>query len=76
MHTGLLATACGDDNIRIFKEDPTVGDRHQPTFTLLETLNKAHSEDVNTVQWNPKVPGLLASGSDDGDVKLWLLKDS
>ena len=53
-----------------------MGDMHQPTYNLLETVNKAHSEDVNAVQWNPKVPGLLASGSDDGDVKLWLLKDS
>ena len=34
---------------------------------------KAHSQDVNSVAWNPIDKNLLASASDDGAVKLWCL---
>ncbi|XP_076050827.1 cytosolic iron-sulfur assembly component 1 [Oratosquilla oratoria] len=68
--TGLLATACGDDCIRIFLENPA-GTPDAPTFDLLLTLPQAHDEDVNGIAWNPKSPGLLASTSDDATVKLW-----
>ena len=68
--TGLLATACGDDCIRIFREESD-SDPNQPSFTLVTTVTKAHSNDVNSVSWNRAVAGLLASGSDDGTVKLW-----
>ena len=73
--TGLIATAAGDDAIRIFQEDPTIGDVHQPSFELTLTQHKAHTQDVNAVSWNPKIPGLLASCSDDGEVKLWQFVD-
>lgn len=69
-NTGLIATACGDDAIRIFKEDDNC-DPNAPTFSLIITVEKAHSQDVNCVAWNPKVPGLLASCSDDAEIKLW-----
>ncbi|XP_070540185.1 probable cytosolic iron-sulfur protein assembly protein CIAO1 homolog [Ptychodera flava] len=70
--TGCIATASGDDTIRIFKEDESVVDRrNQPLFDLVLTHEKAHSEDVNAVAWNPKDAGLLASCSDDGEVKIW-----
>lgn len=39
-------------------------------FELVTQIH-AHRQDVNTVSWNPVVPGLLLSASDDGDVKLW-----
>lgn len=68
--TGAIATSCGDDAIRIFKEQPS-GDPNAPTFDLLLTIPQAHTEDVNSVAWNPTVIGLLASASDDGTVKLW-----
>lgn len=74
--SGAIATACGDDTIRIFKEVPnsegcSTGTMNAPQFDMILSLPEAHSEDVNTVQWNPTVPGLLASGSDDGVIKLW-----
>ncbi|XP_064630561.1 probable cytosolic iron-sulfur protein assembly protein CIAO1 homolog [Lineus longissimus] len=69
--TNLIATASGDDMIRIFSEDLTATDPNQPSFELSHTQNNAHMEDVNCVAWNPKVPGLLASCSDDGDIKIW-----
>lgn len=68
--TGALATACGDDAIRVFEEEP-LSDPHQPTFSLTAHMARAHSQDVNCVAWNPKEPGLLASCSDDGEMAFW-----
>ncbi|KAJ9600782.1 hypothetical protein L9F63_001062 [Diploptera punctata] len=68
--TELIATACGDNIIRIFKEAPD-SDPNEPSFVLHYTCHKAHSQDINSVTWNPCVPGLLSSASDDGEVKLW-----
>lgn len=68
--TGALATACGDDTIRVFEEEPH-SDPQQPTFTLTVQLARAHAQDVNCVAWNPKEPGLLASCSDDGEMAFW-----
>jgi cytosolic iron-sulfur protein assembly protein CIAO1 len=67
--TGLIATACGDDQIRIFKE-ADVSSKNEPTFEL-ESKILAHRQDVNTVRWNPVVAGMLLSTSDDGDLKIW-----
>lgn len=71
--TGLIATACGDDAIRIFKEDDGC-DPNTPTFSLVST-EKAHNQDVNCVCWNPITPGLLVSCSDDGEIKVWSYKE-
>ncbi|KAK0155918.1 putative cytosolic iron-sulfur protein assembly protein ciao1-A [Merluccius polli] len=68
--TGALVTACGDDGVRVFKEDVTA-DPDQPTFSLAAHVSKAHSQDVNCVVWNPKEAGLLASCSDNGEIALW-----
>ncbi|KAK9729843.1 WD domain, G-beta repeat [Popillia japonica] len=68
--TGLIATACGDDIVRIFKEEEN-DDPNAPTYTLVNSAEKSHGQDVNCVTWNPKIPGLLASCSDDGEIKLW-----
>ncbi|KAL8174040.1 UNVERIFIED_CONTAM: cytosolic iron-sulfur protein assembly [Gekko kuhli] len=68
--TGALATACGDDTVRVFEEEP-LSDPQQPTFTLTAHMARAHSQDVNCVAWNPKEPGLLASCSDDGEMAFW-----
>ena len=72
--TGLIATGCADDCIRIFAEETTSAQsdaNNEPSFYLYDTIHKAHSQDVNCVAWNPKQAGILASCSDDGDVKLW-----
>lgn len=68
--TGLIATACGDDAIRIFRLQSD-SDPHAPILEQLVTVPRAHDSDVNSVQWNPCIPGLLASCSDDMSIKLW-----
>ncbi|KAF5278465.1 hypothetical protein FQA39_LY05954 [Lamprigera yunnana] len=68
--TGLIATACGDDSIRILKEDDE-SDPNAPNFSVICTTECAHSQDVNSVTWNPVVANLLASCGDDGTIKLW-----
>lgn len=68
--TDLIATGCGDNSIRIFKEE-NISDRNQPSFTCVAHISEAHSQDINSVQWNPVVKGVLASCSDDGLVKIW-----
>lgn len=72
--TGALATACGDDAVRVFKEEDT-GDPDQPVFSMAAQVTKAHSQDVNCVTWNPKEAGLLASCSDDGEIAIWQLQE-
>ncbi|NWI88569.1 CIAO1 protein, partial [Pitta sordida] len=68
--TGAVATACGDDAIRVFEESAG-SEEAQPTFSLSAHLPRAHTQDVNGVAWNPREPGLLASCSDDGDIAFW-----
>lgn len=70
--TDLIATACGDNCIRIFKED-SGSDPNAPSFSLMTQLS-AHEQDVNSIDWNPKVSGLLASCSDDNTIKIWEVK--
>lgn len=70
--TGLLATASGDDSIRIFKENESGMDRdNAPSFDMVASVERAHGGDVNSVRWNPKDAGLLVTCGDDCDIKLW-----
>ncbi|CAH1783992.1 unnamed protein product [Owenia fusiformis] len=69
--TDYIATACVDNAIRLFKESDCNTDKNQPSFDLLHTQYQAHTQDVNGLCWNPKIPGLLASASDDSIVKIW-----
>jgi WD40 repeat protein len=69
--SGLIATGCGDDAIRIFQEDTI--DSCQTNFKLIWQEDKAHSTDVNCVAWHPIESTLLASCSDDRTIKLWRL---
>lgn len=71
--TDFIATACGDNCIRIFKEDVD-SDPNAPSFSLYAAKFNAHDQDVNSVAWNPKNQGLLASCSDDNLIKLWQVK--
>lgn len=70
---GLIATAGGDDMVRIFRECPG-SKKNEPTFELVVSQT-AHGQDLNTVKWSPKDPNLLVTTSDDGDVKLWRFVD-
>ncbi|XP_050499398.1 probable cytosolic iron-sulfur protein assembly protein Ciao1 [Diabrotica virgifera virgifera] len=72
--TGFIATASGDDAIRIFKEEEGC-DPNSPNFNLVCVVDNAHNQDVNCVTWNPVVPGLLASCSDDGEIKIWEFRE-
>ena len=71
--TGFIASAGGDDAIRIFAENVPNGDSDQPSFNLLATANTV---EVNGLSWNPAVSGLLASCSDNGSVQLWRVDPS
>ncbi|TRY71162.1 hypothetical protein TCAL_05936 [Tigriopus californicus] len=73
--SGFIVAAGGDNSIQVFKESDTSQDINAPEFEKVLTQSEAHSEDVNCVSWNPTERGLLASCSDDGDVKLWTLTD-
>ncbi|KAI1122238.1 WD40 repeat-like protein [Nemania abortiva] len=64
---GRLATAGGDNSVRIWKVD---GEGEERRVEYLSTLAK-HSQAVNVVRWAPKGE-TLASAGDDGNVILWV----
>ncbi|THY16602.1 WD40 repeat-like protein [Aureobasidium pullulans] len=64
---GRLATAGGDNNVRLWKIDGSGEDR---SVTYLSTLAK-HTQAVNVVRWCPRGE-LLASAGDDGNILLWV----
>lgn len=66
----LIATASADNGLRIFKEDEG-SNPNEPSFTLVAASYKAHSQDVNTVNWHPTDSKLLVTGGDDSIVSIW-----
>ncbi|KAH6900284.1 WD40-repeat-containing domain protein [Thelonectria olida] len=64
---GRLATAGGDNHVRIWKVE---ADGEERKVDYLSTLSK-HNQAVNVVRWAPKGE-LLASAGDDGNVILWV----
>jgi len=70
----LIATASGDNGIRIFREEESKQTDASPSFSLIASDSHAHLQDVNCISFNPKEAGLLASCSDDGTIKLWRME--
>ena len=48
--------------------------QNEPVFEIKYQKENAHSQDVNSIAWNPVEDNLIASSSDDGSVKLWRLE--
>ncbi|KAG5999742.1 hypothetical protein E4U21_006372 [Claviceps maximensis] len=67
---GRLATAGGDNHVRIWK---IISDGPERKVDYLSTLSK-HNQAVNVVRWAPKGE-TLASAGDDGNVILWVPSD-
>lgn len=75
--TGLILSAGGDNNIKIFGEDGSrSNDKNEPCFALLESVDGAHFQDVNCVRWNPTDPTMFVSCSDDMNIKIWKIVES
>ncbi|CAO2657715.1 Nn.00g038410.m01.CDS01 [Neocucurbitaria sp. VM-36] len=64
---GRLATAGGDNNVRLWNVE-SHGEERKVTY--LSTLVK-HTQAVNVVRWCPRGE-MLASAGDDGNVLLWV----
>ncbi|XP_064587025.1 probable cytosolic iron-sulfur protein assembly protein CIAO1 [Zonotrichia leucophrys gambelii] len=69
--TGAVATACGDDAVRVFEEVSPASPLSPVTFGLAAHVPRAHAQDVNGVAWHPRHAGLLATCGDDGDIAFW-----
>ncbi|KJE93430.1 WD repeat domain-containing protein [Capsaspora owczarzaki ATCC 30864] len=70
--TGLIATGGADNVIRILKfNESDVDQNGQAAVSVVCSVDAAHTQDVNSVAWNPVRGSLLASTSDDGSVHLW-----
>lgn len=67
---GRLATAGGDNNVRLWKVEREGEDR---TITYLTTLAK-HTQAVNVVRFAPRGE-MLATAGDDGNTLLWVPSD-
>jgi len=71
---GLIATACGDNHLRIFKELTPTNELDRNSFEQIFST-KPSSTDLNCVKWSSVKPNLLASASDDGKLIIWEWKD-
>ncbi len=75
-NNSLIATASGDNTIRIFKEILSNSDEKN-IFEQIFSI-KVSPTDVNCISWCPgsSIPNqLLASMSDDGALRIWEWKD-
>ncbi|CAO3659979.1 unnamed protein product [Umbelopsis ramanniana] len=71
---GRVASASGDNHIKIFTEESSVQDVNAPTWNISASVTDAHGvSDINSISWfpNEKHGDWLASGGDDGVVNIW-----
>jgi len=64
-----IATGGGDDALRVWAPCGQGGQ-------LVAEAAPAHASDVNSVAWHPRQHAWLATGSDDGTVKVWELREA
>lgn len=67
----VIASCSGDNSLVIYGRDSSGEPQDGDMFTCVERLSQAHDCDVNTVVWNPRQSGLLATGGDDRKIKIW-----
>ncbi|CAG0914856.1 unnamed protein product [Notodromas monacha] len=72
--SGSIATACGDNCIRIFRVVCGETDDQVLNLELLRKHTEAHNGDVNCVAWSPTDADILASVGDDGVIKIWRME--
>lgn len=68
--SNLIVTAAGDNSICIFTSTKELS-----SYEMLAKLPSAHSGDVNCVTWHPINHSCLASGGDEGTIKIWKVEN-
>ena len=48
--------------------------RCEPSTACKIAVDNAHNSDVNVISWNRKEQHFIASGGDDGIIKVWDLR--